>query len=117
MRERIAKLLCDKENPMMWDGGDHSFWEEKASEPYKKGFRYIADQILTLLREEIEKGLLTDEDWDRVNVEAGEDIIGMVMDATHGRITPNELMDKIAKRCDISIQAQLQKILKILEEK
>ncbi len=53
-----------------------------------------------------EDGLLTDEDWDVVNKLTGEDVIGMTMDAIHGRIKPTELAQKIVDRCNATAKAQ-----------
>lgn len=46
-REKIAKLLCDKENPVM-SVNEVSYWDEKASDPYKEIFLTVADQIIEL---------------------------------------------------------------------
>ena len=52
VRERVAKLLCDKQNPIMWKpemgNRDASFWDEEASTVYKNIYRRVADQILSL---------------------------------------------------------------------
>lgn len=48
VKEKIAKYLCDLDNPMMWDKVDHSFWEEKASKPCKTIYRNMASAILAI---------------------------------------------------------------------
>ena len=54
MKEEVARILCNKANPMMWDGEEHSFWDEKASESYKIGYYFIADEILASIRKVLE---------------------------------------------------------------
>ena len=61
--------------------------------------------------------LLKGADWEKVHEKAGCDLIDMVMDFTHGRINANELMESIAKRCDITAEQQDAKTGSILRAK
>ena len=45
------------------------------------------------------------KDWHKVHTEANEDILGMVMDYTNGRLKAGELMDKIVQHCELSFKA------------
>ena len=53
--------------------------------------------------------LLSDEDWEKINSDTGDDVVGMVIGYKLGNITSGELMDKIALRCDVTAKAQLAK--------
>ena len=54
--------------------------------------------------------LLNDEDWEKINKKAKDDVLDMVVDSTHGKTRPVELAEKIVKRCNLTAEAQLKKI-------
>ncbi len=53
---------------------------------------------------------LTDKDWNWIHRQAGTDILSMVMDFAHNRISAVVLMDKIAKHCQLAGEAMLKRI-------
>jgi len=74
-------------------------------------FRWEVDNVWLpkILSALIPKGkppLLSDEDWEKINQKSKDDVVGMVMDFQHNRITASELMDKIVHRCNLTAQAQ-----------
>jgi len=103
MREKIAERLYQN-----WQEETHFVydypWEEQP-EALKNQHRLLADQILSALREEIEKCLLTDKEVRQVRFQ-GYFSEGYPLNATEESI--KILVKKTA-------QAQLQAILKILE--
>jgi len=50
VRGEIARMLCDKQNPIMSEPPDwaYSFWDKKASDVCKDIYRRVADQILSI---------------------------------------------------------------------
>ena len=57
--------------------------------------------------------ILTEKFWDAVHKKCGEDLIDMAVDVNNGNITTSELIDKIAKRCDVTAKLTLKQVLRL----
>jgi len=106
IREGIAK----ETHEFVHRGKTHLTWEELPIRYGKKAYREFADQIISLLKAEIEKGELTDEEffeWCGSHIVKG-----------CGGTRRMEGADREVSICeDCRAQAQIDKVLKLLEEK
>jgi len=99
LRERIAEYICgsDKSDPF------HKF---DISNSLSR-----ADQILAILKEagyrkiEGEPPLLGTDAWEKINRQAGEDVIGIIINLD-GKYTVGQQMERIVQRCNLVAQAQ-----------
>lgn len=111
--EKIAKGLHSIERRLMREGSQcNCLWENLADE-YKERYRvnasWFLDSIIQSGYRKLPKEkppLLIDEEWEKINRKSRNDVVGMVMDFQHNRITASELMNKIVYRCNLTAQAQ-----------
>ncbi len=60
--------------------------------------------------------LLTDKDWEKIHKKAGCDVMDIASDVRNQNINSSQLMEVIAKRCDVVAEVMHAKTLKAVAE-